>query len=51
MIGDAIGWKLDRIVDDVAPKIAEQAVASDLLAVEAGQVCGVIQNGVGLREG
>ena len=51
MIGDAMGWRLDRIVDDVAPKIAEQAVASDLLAVEAGQVCGVIQNGVGYREG
>ena len=51
MIGDAIGWKLDRIVDDVAPKIAEQAVASDLLAVEAGQVCGVIQNGVGYLKG
>ena len=51
MIGDAIGWKLDRIVDDVAPKIAEQAVASDLLAVEAGQVCGVIQIGVGYLKG
>src|SRR5678816_2557159 len=43
MIGDAMGWKLDRIVDDVAPTIAEQAVASDLLAVKAGQVCGVVQ--------
>jgi 4-hydroxy-tetrahydrodipicolinate reductase len=51
MIGDAMGWRLDRIVDDVAPKIAEQAVASDLLAVEAGQVCGVIQNGVGYVKG
>ena len=51
MIGDAMGWTLDRIVDDVAPKIAEQAVASDLLAVKAGQVCGVIQNGVGYVKG
>jgi 4-hydroxy-tetrahydrodipicolinate reductase len=51
MIGDAMGWKLDRIVDDVAPKIAEQAVASDLLAVKAGQVCGVVQNGVGYMKG
>jgi 4-hydroxy-tetrahydrodipicolinate reductase len=51
MIGDAMGWSLDRIVDDVAPKIAEQAVASDLLAVKAGQVCGVIQNGVGYVKG
>lgn len=51
MIGDAMGWTLDRIVDDVAPKIAEGAVASDVLAVEAGQVCGVIQNGVGYAKG
>jgi len=51
MIGDAMGWKLDRIVDDVAPTIAEQAVASDLLAVKAGQVCGVVQNGVGYMKG
>jgi 4-hydroxy-tetrahydrodipicolinate reductase len=51
MIADAMGWKLDRIVDDVAPKIAERKVASDVLAVEAGQVCGVIQNGVGYAKG
>jgi 4-hydroxy-tetrahydrodipicolinate reductase len=51
MIGDAIGWKLDRIIDDVAPKIAEQPIASDLLAVEAGQVSGVIQTGVGYVKG
>jgi 4-hydroxy-tetrahydrodipicolinate reductase len=51
MIGDAMGWTLDRIVDDVAPKIAEQEVASEVLAVEAGEVCGVIQHGVGYAKG
>jgi 4-hydroxy-tetrahydrodipicolinate reductase len=51
MIGDAMGWTFDRIVDDVAPKMAEQDVASDLLAVKAGQVCGVIQNGAGFVKG
>jgi 4-hydroxy-tetrahydrodipicolinate reductase len=51
MIGDAMGWKLDRIVDDVAPKIAETEVASEVLAVEAGHVCGVMQNGVGYAKG
>jgi 4-hydroxy-tetrahydrodipicolinate reductase len=51
MIGDAMGWTLDRIVDDVAPKIAEHAVASDLLAVDPGYVCGVIQNGIGYVKG
>jgi 4-hydroxy-tetrahydrodipicolinate reductase len=51
MIGDAMGWTLDRIVDDVAPKIAEQAVASELLAVAAGQVCGRDSERRRLREG
>ena len=51
MIGDALGWKLDRITDDVRPKLAEQTVASDLLAVDPGYVCGIIQDGVGYRRG
>jgi hypothetical protein len=49
MIGDALGWKLDRISDDIKPKIAEQEVASELLAVDPGYVCGIIQDGVGYR--
>jgi len=49
MIGDALGWKLDRITDDIKPKIAEHEVASDLLAVDPGFVCGIIQDGVGYR--
>lgn len=51
MIADAMGWKLDKITDDIQPKMAEQAVASDVLKVEAGQVCGLIQDGVGSRKG
>lgn len=51
MIGDAMGWKLDRITDEVSPKIAEQAVASDLLAVDPGYVCGLIQDGIGYVNG
>ena len=47
MIADAMGWRLDRVIDDVAPQIAETAVASDLLAVDEGDVCGVIQTGSG----
>ena len=47
MIGDALGWKLDRITDDVEPKITETPVQSDFLAVGAGYVCGLIQRGVG----
>lgn len=47
MIADAIGWKLDRVTETVLPKIAEQAVASELLAVDPGYVCGVIQTASG----
>jgi hypothetical protein len=49
MIGDALGWKLDRITDDIKPKIADREVASDLLAVDPGYVCGIIQDGIGYR--
>ena len=49
MIGDALGWKLDRITDDIKPRIADHEVASDLLAVDPGYVCGIIQDGVGYR--
>ena len=47
MIADAMGWKLDRIVDDVAPRVADAPVKSDFLSVAAGQVSGVIQTGAG----
>jgi 4-hydroxy-tetrahydrodipicolinate reductase len=51
MIGDAIGWKLDAITDDVSPRVADQAVASEWVSVAAGQVCGIVQNGVGYVKG
>ena len=51
MIADALGWKLDRITDDISPKIARQTVASEFLAVDPGYVCGIIQDGVGYRKG
>jgi hypothetical protein len=51
MIGDALGWKLDRITDEIQPKIAEQPVESQFLRVEAGQVCGIVQDGIGYRDG
>src|SRR5687767_6584051 len=47
MIGDAMGWTLDRITDDIQPKIAEVTVESQYLAVDPGYVCGIIQDGVG----
>ena len=51
MIADAVGWRLDRITDDIVPKIATTPVSSEFLTVEAGQVCGLIQDGVGYRKG
>jgi hypothetical protein len=51
MIADALNWQLDRITDDVQPKMADATVASEFLAVDAGYVSGIIQDGVGYRHG
>src|SRR6185503_3261649 len=51
MIADAMGWKLDRVTDEIEPKMAGADVASDLLSVRAGQVCGLIQRGTGYVNG
>ena len=51
MIADAIGWKLDRITDEIKPMIAHATVSSEFLAVDAGYVSGIIQDGVGYRQG
>ncbi len=47
MIADAMGWTLDRITDEIAPQIAQHTVSSHFLTVQAGQVCGLIQEGKG----
>jgi len=47
MIADAMGWRLDRIVDRVVPRLAAGPVRSDFVEVAAGQVCGLIQTGAG----
>jgi 4-hydroxy-tetrahydrodipicolinate reductase len=51
MIGDAMGWKIDRMTDEIAPKMAAARVTNESLTVEAGAVCGIIQDGVGYRAG
>jgi hypothetical protein len=51
MIADAMGWKLDRITDEIQPKMADAAVSSQFLTVAAGRVCGLIQDGTGYRKG
>jgi 4-hydroxy-tetrahydrodipicolinate reductase len=51
MIGDALGWTLDRITDDIQPKLATVTISSEYLAVDPGYVCGMVQDGVGYRKG
>lgn len=50
MLADALGFKVDRIVDEIKPKIATTQVKSQFLTVEPGQVCGLIQDGIGYRK-
>jgi 4-hydroxy-tetrahydrodipicolinate reductase len=47
MIADAMAWKLDKVTDEIVPKIAEREVASQFLTVAKGLVCGLIQDGTG----
>jgi hypothetical protein len=51
MIADALGWRLDGITDEIQPRIADATVASEFLAVDPGYVCGIVQDGVGYRDG
>lgn len=51
MIADAMGWKLDRVTDQIRPMIANSTVESEFLAVDAGYVCGLVQDGIGWSKG
>ena len=51
MLGDALGWKIEKITDDIQPKVAGSRVSSEHLTVEPGLVCGIVQDGVGYSGG
>jgi hypothetical protein len=51
MIADAMSWRLDRVTDEIAPKIAGAAIASPFLTVAKGLVSGLMQDGVGYVKG
>jgi 4-hydroxy-tetrahydrodipicolinate reductase len=51
MIADALGWKLDRITDEIRPQMADAPVSSEFMTVQAGQVAGLVQDGVGYQRG
>lgn len=49
MIADGLGWTVDRITDEIRPMVAKKPVSSSHIKVKAGQVAGIIQDGVGYR--
>ena len=51
MIAAAMGWKLDRITEEIHPKVATHSVTGGTVPVEAGQVAGLVQDGAGYRNG
>ena len=51
MIAGALGWKLDKVEDIVAPVIAEKATGSQFIQVEVGQCAGLRQLGYGYLNG
>ena len=51
MIADAMGWRLDRVTDEIRPRLAQGRVSSQFLTVEPGLVCGLVQDGVGYVKG
>lgn len=51
MIAAAMGWKLDRVTDVIKPVVSPQGISSPLLTVGPGQVCGLVQDGIGYVSG
>ena len=51
MIAEAFGWRLDKVTDEIQPKIADKTVESEYLAVDPGYVCGIVQDGIGWKDG
>ena len=47
MIAGAMGWKLDKVTDEITPVVSHDGISSPLLTVAPGLVCGLIQDGVG----
>jgi 4-hydroxy-tetrahydrodipicolinate reductase len=51
MIADAVGWTIDRVTDEVTPKIASATVGSEHFDVNPGDVSGLVQEGIGYAAG
>lgn len=51
MLATSLGWQLERTDDVIEPVIAEQAVVTDIVNVQPGQVAGVRQVASGFKDG
>ena len=51
MIAGAMGWKLDKVTDQIQPVVSKEGISSPLLTVAPGLVCGLIQDGAGYVAG
>lgn len=52
MIASALAWKLDKIqVEDVEPVVAKEAVQSEAIKVKPGDVAGLKQRAMGIKNG
>lgn len=51
LIARGLGWKLDTIEEQIAPKIAKTRVVTDFYTVEPNFVTGVIQTARGIQAG
>ena len=51
MISAGLGWKLDKITEEIEPIVAKKAIHNKYLSVKAGQASGVRQVGKGIADG
>ncbi len=47
MIASAMGWRLDKVTDEIGSVVSRDGISSPLLTVDPGKVCGLIQDGIG----
>lgn len=51
MVAGSLGWPLDGVNDTIEPVIAQHAIVTEFVRVDAGQVAGVRQVASGMRGG
>jgi 2,4-diaminopentanoate dehydrogenase len=51
LVGHALGWKLDAIVEQGEPVVAEREIRTQFFSVRPGETCGIHQRAVGTQEG